>query len=145
MIRSILGVVAGIAVAVLTVMVVQALGHALYPYPADVDLNDPEQIARVFPTIPLAAKLFVVAAWFGGALAGAAVAKAIAGRDWAAWTIAVLIAIGALANIFVIPHPVWMQVAAVVAPLLGGLIANHLVRRRDHAARPAAGADDAAL
>ena len=145
MIRSILGVIAGIVVAVLTVMAVQALGHALYPYPADVDLNDPEQIARVFPTIPLAAKLFVVAAWFGGALAGAAVAKAIAGRDWAAWTIAVLIAIGGLANIFVIPHPVWMQVSAVVAPLLGGLIANHLVRRREFAARPAASADDAAL
>jgi hypothetical protein len=145
MIRSILGVIAGIVVAVLTVMAVQGLGHALYPYPADVDLNDPEQIARVFPTIPIAAKLFVVAAWFGGALAGAAVAKAIAGRDWAAWTIAVLIAIGALANIFVIPHPVWMQVSAVVAPLLGGLIANHLVRRRERVARAEPEARDAAL
>jgi hypothetical protein len=145
MIRSILGIVAGIVVAVLTVMAVQALGHALYPYPADIDLNDPEQIARVFPTIPLAAKLFVVAAWFGGGLAGAAVAKAIAGRDWAAWTIAVLIAIGALTNIFVIPHPVWMQVSAIVAPLLGGLVANHLVRRRDRAAPDAPEARDAAL
>ena len=145
MIRNILGIVVGLVVAVLAVMAVQALGHALYPYPADIDLNDPEQIARIFPTIPLPAKLFVVAAWFGGALAGAAVAKAIAGRDWAAWTIAVLIAIGAVTNIFVIPHPVWMQLSAVVAPLLGGLIANHLVRRRDHAARSDPEARDAAL
>jgi hypothetical protein len=143
-IRNILGIIAGIAVAVLTVMAVQGIGHALYPYPADVDLNDPEQIARVFPTIPVAAKLFVVAAWFGGALAGAAVAKGLGGRGWAAWTIAVLIAVGALANIFVIPHPVWMQISAVVAPLLGGLIANHLVRRRE-TGRSAAEAGDAAL
>ena len=134
MIRGILGIVAGVAAAVLTVMAVQALGHALYPYPADIDLNDPEQIARVFPTIPFAAKLFVVVAWFGGALVGAAVAKAIVGRSWAAWTIAGLIALGAVMNLFVIPHPVWMQLSAVIAPLLGGMIANHLVRSRLHAA-----------
>lgn len=144
MIRNILGIVAGLAVAVLAVMVVQALGHQLYPYPADVDLNDPEQIARVFPTVPVAAKLFVVAAWFLGALAGAAVAKSIIGRDWAAWTIAVLIACAGIMNLFIIPHPVWMQISAVVAPLLGGLIANHLVRRREHPAAAATEAGDAA-
>ena len=143
MIRGILGIVAGVAAAVLTVMAVQALGHALYPYPADIDLNDPEQIARVFPTIPVAAKLFVVAAWFGGALVGAAVAKAMVGRSWAAWTIAGLIALGAVMNLFVIPHPVWMQLSAVVAPLLGGVIANHLVRRRTD--RPVAEVSDGAL
>lgn len=146
MIRNILGIVAGLIVAVVTVMAIQALGHLLYPYPADVDLSDPEQIARVFPTIPVTAKLFVVAAWFGGALAGAATAKAIAGRDWAAWTIAGLIAIGAVANLFVIPHPAWMQLSAVIAPLLGGLVANHLVRRRERPARAAtAEASDATL
>jgi hypothetical protein len=145
MIRNILGIVAGIAVAVLTVMAVQALGHTLYPYPADVDLSDPEQIARAFPAIPIAAKLFVVAAWFAGALAGAAVAKAISGRDWAAWTIAALIAIGAVMNLFVIPHPTWMQISAIVAPLLGGLIANHLVRRRVPPAPHRAEAGDGAL
>ena len=130
MIRNILGVIAGIVVAVLTVMAVQAVGHSLYPYPADIDLNDPEQIARAFPAIPFAAKAFVVAAWVAGALAGGAVAKAITGADWSAWTIAALIALGGVANIFVIPHPVWMQISAVVAPLIGGLIANHLVRGR---------------
>jgi hypothetical protein len=129
MIRAVLGIVAGLAAAVLTVMAVQALGHALYPYPADVDLSDPEQIARVFPTIPVAAKLFVVAAWLGGALIGAAVAKAIVGRSWAAWAITGFIAVGAVMNLFVIPHPVWMQLSAVIAPLLGGIIANHLVGR----------------
>jgi hypothetical protein len=139
MIRGILGAVAGLALAVLTVMAVQALGHALYPYPADVDLNDPEAVARVFPSIPLPAKLFVVAAWFGGAFVGAAVAKAIAGGSWAGWTIAALIAVGAVANIFVIPHPVWMQILAVVAPFAGGLIANHLVRPRAPRTRSEAG------
>ncbi len=143
MLRGVLGIVGGIVAAVLTVMAVQALGHALYPYPADVDLNDPEQIARVFPSIPVVAKLFVVAAWFGGALVGAALAKAITGRSWAAWTIAGLIAVGAVMNLFVIPHPVWMQLSAVVAPLLGGLFANHLVGPR--AARLPAEAGDGAL
>jgi hypothetical protein len=141
MIRNILGVVAGIAVAVLAVMVIQAIGHQLYPYPADVDLNDPEDIARVFPSIPVSAKLFVVAAWFGGALAGGAVAKQIIGRDWAAWTIAGFMGVAGVMNLFVIPHPVWMQISAVAAPLLGGLIANHLVKRRPRAGQPVEGAD----
>jgi MFS family permease len=143
MIRGILGVIVGLAVAVLTIMAVQAIGHQIYPYPADVDLNDPEQIARVFPTIPVAAKLFVVAAWFFGAMAGAAVAKSVVGSDWAAWTIAVLVACAGVMNLFIIPHPVWMQIAAVVAPLLGGLIANHLVRREP--AGPDGERGDAAL
>ena len=143
MIRAVLGVVAGLCAAVLTVMAVQALGHALYPYPADVDLSDPEQIARVFPVIPVAAKLFVVAAWFGGALIGAAAAKAIVGRSWAAWAIAGFIVVGAVMNLFVIPHPVWMQLSAVIAPLLAGVIANHLVGRGGRA--PSAEPGDAAL
>ncbi len=141
MIRNILGVIAGIAVAVLAVMAIQALGHQLYPYPGDVDLNDPEDIARVFPTIPVGAKMFVVAAWFGGALAGGSVAKQIIGRDWAAWTIAGFMAVAAVMNLFMIPHPVWMQISAVVAPLLGGLIANHLVRRRARGGQEVEGRD----
>ena len=144
MVRNIAGVVAGLIVAVLTVMVVQAIGHQLYPYPADVDLRDPEQIAAVFPTIPVAAKLFVVAAWFGGALLGGIVAKLITGRNWAAWTIAVLIAVAGVMNLFIIPHPVWMQIAAVAAPLLGGLIATHFERAR-RAESPGEGASDARI
>ena len=55
----------------------------------------------------------------------------------------VRIALGAVMNLFVIPHPVWMQLSAVVAPLLGGVIANHLVRRRTD--RPVAEVSDGAL
>ncbi len=72
-------------------------------------------------------------AWFGAALVGAAVAKLIAPRSWVAWTVTGLIALYVVANVFVLPMPGWMQALSVAAPLLGGLIANHLVADRSEA------------
>ena len=37
---------------------------------------------------------------------------------------------------FVLPYPVWMEIANVLAPLLGGLIGNHLVAARATPAEP---------
>ncbi len=41
--------------------------------------------------------------------------------------IAGLILLGGIANIMMIPHPLWMQIAAVAAPLLAGAIVMRLV------------------
>jgi hypothetical protein len=47
-------------------------------------------------------------------------------KVWAGWIIAGLILLGGVANIMMIPHPLWMQIAAVVAPLLGGWVVTRL-------------------
>jgi len=132
--RAIGGIIAGLIVGFLVaimvgVVVFSAVGTAP-PSPASVNLSDPQRVLEIFAELPVGAKIGLMLAWFGAALAGAAIAKLIAPRSWVAWTVTGLIALYVVANIFVLPMPGWMQAVSVAAPLLGGLIANHLVADR---------------
>ena len=127
MVRIVVGMALGIVAAFATIVLVELLGHMAYPLPDDLDLRNPEASGQGVAAIPLPAKLVVIFAWLAGALVGGAVAKRICRRWWAAWAIAALVAGAAVVNVMMIPHPVWMQISAVLAPLLGGLAASHLV------------------
>jgi hypothetical protein len=61
---------------------------------------------------------------------GATVAKLIARRGWAAWTLAGIFVVYVFISTLVLPMPGWLQAVAVLAPLIGGLLANHLVADR---------------
>ena len=126
MLRIIGAIVAGTVSAFAVIWLIEALGHVAFPLPEDLDLRDPELAAQALPSIPLPAKLIVVFAWFAGALSGGFVAGRIAGGRWTPWLVAALVACGGIMTILMSPHPVWMQIAAVAAPLLGGLVASHL-------------------
>lgn len=124
MLRIILGILAGAVLAMLIVAGLETAGHLVFPPPPGIDVTDPEQLAALMPLVPMGAKIWVVAAWGLGALGGGLAAILISRRSWTAWVIAGLIACAGVATILMIPHPLWMQVAAVAAPLLGGWLAT---------------------
>ena len=126
--RIIGGIVAGIVVAMATIMGIEMIGHLIYPLPAEADAR----------TLPLWAQLFILAGWFLGALVGGATAALIARRAWPAWLIAGLVAAGGIVVIFLMPHPELMQVGSVIAPAIGGLLAGHFARARLRAGQAAA-------
>lgn len=130
MARLIGGVVIGTAAAIAVMVLIQRIGHLIWPLPADLGLYDPEAAARAFADIPLSAKLVLVFAWFAGGLVGAAVAGALSGRPGPGWVVAGLAACLGIVTVLMVPQPVWMQVSAVGAPLLGGLAAHHLPTAR---------------
>ena len=127
--RVIGGIAAGIVSAFLTVLAVEYLGHALYPLPSDLDTRDFEALGAYVETLPAGALLFVLLAWFLGALDGALVAGLVSRRHWTVWLIAALVALAGIANVMMIPHPALLQIGSVAAPLLGGLAASLVVRR----------------
>lgn len=127
MLKSIAGLAAGIVAAVATILLVQLLGHAVYPA-GEVDFRDREAVAAMIEALPFGAMLFVVLAWFAGALVGGALAAWIGGRRWMAWLVGAIVALMGIVNVFTYPHPVWMQIAAVAAPALGAILAGHFVR-----------------
>ena len=131
-----IAIVAGIVAGLVAVIAIALVGGLIFPSEGRIDGFDAEQIVALFPALPMGAKIAILLSWFGGALAGAAVAKRIAGRGWAAWTLAGIFVVYVLINVLVLPMPGWMQAIAVLAPLLGGLIANHLVAERDHVEPP---------
>ena len=131
--RAAIAIVAGIAAGLVAVIAIALVGGMIFPSPGRIDGFNAEQIVSLFPTLPIGAKVAILLSWFGGALAGAAVAKRIAGRAWAAWTLAGIFCVYVLVNVLVLPMPGWLQAVAVAAPLIGGLVANHLVADRDFA------------
>ena len=126
MLRTILGIVAGVVVAFVVLMGLEMAGHAVMPPPPGLDPTDPEDVKQMVASASMAAKAWVVFGWFAAVVAGGWVARRLSRKGWAGWVIAGLIVLGGVANIMMIPHPLWMQIAAVAAPLLGGWIVTRL-------------------
>jgi hypothetical protein len=122
-VQKVFGTIAGIVTAFAIMVCVDLVAMTLHAPPAGMSPG-PEATARWLSGAPLAALLFIVAAWFLAAFGGGLIGRIAARWQTAAWVVAGVILISALAGAFRPPHPVWMQIAALVAPLLGGYLAS---------------------
>jgi hypothetical protein len=129
MVRTLAGLAAGLAVAILTIMSLEAIGNQLYPPPAGYDMTSASA-----ETLPFETLVWPVIGWFLGALAGSWVAVRICGERRAGWAIAGCVLAATVLNLALIAHPLWMVVAGVIAPFLGGWIAERLPKSRRSAA-----------
>ena len=123
MIRTLAGVAAGIAVAIVLMMLIEALGNALFPPPL-VDLNNPDAPSA----LPFANQLFPILGWFVAALAGGWLAIQISSRKWSSWLVAASVLVGELLDFSLGRHAPWVMAAGVVAPLLAAWFAQKLPR-----------------
>lgn len=100
------GGIVGVFVGGLTVLLLEAAGHALF---GTADLND---LASVTPSMFASVLVaWIVASWFGATVAtvwskGRTVVPGLA--------VGIVLLAGSVSNFFIIPHPVWMIIAAVV-------------------------------
>jgi hypothetical protein len=127
--RLIFGIVTGIVLAFAAVFAIDLAGHAIYPLPSGLDMDDPEAVAEFIETMPAAASALVLAAFFAGALGGGVAAAAISRRAWTVWPVAGVLAAAGLAKLLMIRHPLVLQIGSVAAPLLGGFAASLIVRK----------------
>ena len=126
--KAIAGLLAGIVAAVAAIMAVGFVGGLFISVEVPTDpIQNAEATAAALGSAPVGAQILLVLSWFAGGLAGAAAAKLVARVSWPGWAVACGLAL-LLATTFLAPLPVWMQVLAVVGPLIGGLLADMLVR-----------------
>ena len=133
MLRTILGVLAGMVVTFFTIMGIEFLGHVLYPPPPGLDPMVPQQLEQIMATQPVAALVLVVVAWVVGAFLGGWVAARIsrAHSHIAATLVALLVMAGVVGMIVQMPlHPRWMGVLGLLLPLPAALLAARLARPR---------------
>lgn len=104
MLRKISAVLLGLLVAFGTIMLVEWLGHQVYPPPSDLDFNNPEQLRVYMGTLPLGAFLFVLLGWFLGTLLGGLVACRVAQEHPAVFSciIGTVILVATIANLVTI-------------------------------------------
>ena len=136
MLRSLLGALLGVVVAMLAIMVVELLGHQAYPPPPGLNPMDPADMQRILGLLPAGAKWFIVAAWTCGALLGGLAAALVARHPRiAALAPALLVVAGVVMVTLQMPgHPRWMALVGVLVPvpaaLLGAALAGRLRTRR---------------
>lgn len=121
MIRSLAGLAAGLAVAIFTIAGVEAIGYQLFPPPAGYDMSGASS-----ETLPFETLVWPAIGWFVGAIAGSWVAIRVSGERWTGWAIAACVLAATILNLVLITHPLWMIIAGVVAPPLGGWVGQLL-------------------
>ena len=135
--RIVAGILIGVIAGFIATILFAILAMSLFaPSLGGLEVGDPKQVIEAFAGMPQGAKIALMLAWLVGALVGAAIGKRIARKGWVAWTVAALIALYVVLNVLILPLPGWMQALSIAAPLIGGLLANHLVK--DAAPVPAA-------
>ena len=117
--RKILSIILGALAAMLVVSAFGALAAHLYPMP-ELESDDPAALAAVVAGMPILAKLLVAGGWFAGPLAGAWLALRISDWRMAGRIVTAVVLASSIANILTLPHPLWMQVCAILLPILGG-------------------------
>lgn len=136
--RKFFGCVAGMAAAMLIIFLIELIGSSLFPVDIDVQSADAATMARIIAEMPLAAKLFVVVGWALGSFGGAWLALRISDWRWSGWIVVALVLAGGIATLLALPHPLWMQVCAVLLPLLSGWLAQRL-HHKPYAGEPLLG------
>jgi hypothetical protein len=116
-IRKVSAVVLGVVTAVVLIIAIEALGHAVYPPPDDLDTSNIEALQAYVMSAPLAALLFVMAGWLIATLVGGLLACFIARETPLVYAAIVggLVLLGTIINLLSIPHPLWFSITSVLA------------------------------
>jgi hypothetical protein len=112
--RIALGVIIGVVLGVGIVMAGDWINHRLWPPPPEVQVTNPEAIRDYMANAPITSLLGLPATWAIAALAAAFAGAKIGARAWAGWIAGGLMFAATLANLAMIPHPLWMLISALV-------------------------------
>jgi hypothetical protein len=130
-IRSILSVIVGVLAGVVTIFLLELAGRQFYPPPAGLDPTDAEAFKAAVAAAPVGMLLSVLVAWAGGAFVGGGVAALLSERRRALHSLAVggVQTLLAVAQMAMIPHPLWFTVLGVTVLLPAAGLAGLLVGR----------------
>ena len=131
MLRSLLGALLGVVVAMLVITAVEFLGHQAYPPPPGLNPMDPTDMERILGLLPVGAKWFIVGAWTCGAFLGGLAAALVARHPRVAALVpALLVVTGVVVVTLQMPgHPRWMAVAGLLLPIPAALLGAALAAR----------------
>ena len=133
-IRRIIGILVGLAIAVLLIDGAWGLAGRWFPSPVSPDSDDVTTLAGFVIAMPFAGKLLVVAGWLVAGFVAAFAALRIAQWRPAGWIVAALIVALDLWNATQLAQPIWMLAMNAIAPFAGAWAAErhfHRARRGD--------------
>jgi hypothetical protein len=136
MIGRITAVAFGVLIAAALVIVVQMIGHAIYPPPTGIGGNDPDALLAMVAEAPVGALLFVILSYIFGAFGGRMLAALVARQTpfMYASIVGAFVLAGTIMNLNAISHPLWFVITPVMAivatVLLTGRIAPMMISEK---------------
>lgn len=126
--KNILAGIVGVVLAGSIIMVVEMIGHTIFPPPPDLDFSDVDAMRNYVSTLPAGAFLFVIVAWFLGAFGGTLVACKIGNARAVTFACIIggLILAGTAYNLATIPHPLWVAILGVTGIVAGAWLGMKL-------------------
>lgn len=112
--RTVLAVIAAFIGGGICVFVTEAIGHAIFPPPADTSLD---ALNAYMKTAPLGAFLFVLLSQSVGAFVGGLIAGLIGKSNLPVLIYGVLALAMAVLNIVLVTHPIWFIAVALILPI----------------------------
>lgn len=125
MLRSVIGVIVGLAIAFATVWFMQWISHTVFPPPADLDVTNTDAMAAYMADAPIGGLILVLAGYiiatFDGAFAACLIGRAkpvVFGL-----TIGVIMLALTATNLILIPHPIWFSVSSIAGIVIAAWLA----------------------
>ncbi len=116
MVRTVLALVAGLAVSFVVISGIQYVDHLIFPPPAGLDPTNPDDVAAIVAQAPFLAMLGVEISYAAGSFLGGATIGKIAPRRAVvlALGLGALLTVGNVVNLATIPHPLWMAILTTI-------------------------------
>jgi len=135
--RSIIGIIGGLLIGVIVISVGQMINIAIHPVPPGMDPANPEDLKRVFSSLPVTAFIGLLLSYLFGVFFAAFAAAKIAGRSEVlhGFIISLFFAFAGILNFNAIPAPIWVVALAFViffaAGFMGSSFAGSLRKARE--------------
>lgn len=130
--KNILSVIAGLITGFLVIMLIEFIGHKMYPLPPGFDLSlaDRETKGLLMEIMPSGAFMMLLLAYTLGSFSGGVVSSVISKKIRQPLIVGGALTLGGIANLIMIPHPVWFAIVSLLVyvpfALAGGKLGQML-------------------
>lgn len=128
--RNIISVVVGLAIAIITFLIVEAINASLHPTPTNLDYNNSEAVKAFYETQPLSLWFLVLVGWIIGSLLCGIFIKIISKNENKKLPIiaGIILTLSAIVNFFSFPHPSWFIVVGLISFIPTTLFGHRLYK-----------------
>lgn len=137
MIRNILSVVVGLAIAIITFLIAETINALLHPPPTNLDFKDSIAVKIFYDNQPLSLWLLVMAGWIIGSLLCGLLIKIISKNENTKLPIiaGIILTLSAVANFFALPHPTWFIIVGLMVFIPSTILGHKLFKIKPNGQR----------
>jgi hypothetical protein len=128
--RNFLSVVVGLAIAIITFLIAEAINASLHPIPTNLDFKDSIAVKTFYDNQPLTLWLLVLTGWIIGSLLCGLLIKIISKNENRKLPIiaGLILTLSAVANFFSLPHPTWFIIVGLIVFIPSTLLGHKIFK-----------------